>query len=107
MAICPDEAHIPQAHVSVCLVPDDVTCQVECAGHYSAQWEAECQQKHHFTNTNILVYTFCFNFQLINKLSPNAPPKPLVERYLIEIARNYNVPYEPDQSAMVRNITIN
>ncbi|CAB4014385.1 IST1 homolog isoform X1 [Paramuricea clavata] len=46
-------------------------------------------------NTNKTV-----NEKLINKLSPNAPPKALVERYLIEIARNYNVPYEPDPSAM-------
>ena len=34
-------------------------------------------------------------------MSPEAPPKILVERYLIEIARNYNVPYEPDQSVML------
>lgn len=38
--------------------------------------------------------------QLMHKLSVEAPPKILVERYLIEIAKNYNVPYEPD--AMVR-----
>lgn len=36
----------------------------------------------------------------MHKLSVEAPPKILVERYLIEIAKNYNVPYEPD--AMVR-----
>ncbi|XP_051565259.1 IST1 homolog isoform X2 [Myxocyprinus asiaticus] len=40
------------------------------------------------------------NDRLIHKLSVEAPPKILVERYLIEIAKNYNVPYEPD--AMVR-----
>lgn len=32
----------------------------------------------------------------MHKLSVEAPPKILVERYLIEIAKNYNVPYEPD-----------
>lgn len=32
----------------------------------------------------------------MHKLSLEAPPKILVERYLIEIAKNYNVPYEPD-----------
>ncbi|XP_053305067.1 IST1 homolog [Spea bombifrons] len=36
------------------------------------------------------------NDRLMHKLSVEAPPKILVERYLIEIAKNYNVPYEPD-----------
>uniref|UniRef100_A0A8D0C5R1 IST1 homolog n=1 Tax=Scleropages formosus TaxID=113540 RepID=A0A8D0C5R1_SCLFO len=40
------------------------------------------------------------NDRLMHKLSVEAPPKILVERYLIEIAKNYNVPYEPD--AMVK-----
>ncbi|MBN3299443.1 IST1 homolog [Amia ocellicauda] len=40
------------------------------------------------------------NDRLMHKLSVEAPPKILVERYLIEIAKNYNVPYEPD--AIVR-----
>ncbi|KAJ8247312.1 hypothetical protein GJAV_G00244860 [Gymnothorax javanicus] len=40
------------------------------------------------------------NERLMLKLGVEAPPKILVERYLIEIAKNYNVPYEPD--AMVR-----
>jgi len=40
-------------------------------------------------------------FQLMHKLSVEAPPKILVERYLIEIAKNYNVPYEPDSVVMV------
>ncbi|XP_043925891.1 IST1 homolog [Protopterus annectens] len=36
----------------------------------------------------------------MHKLSVEAPPKVLVERYLIEIAKNYNVPYEPDAVVM-------
>lgn len=36
----------------------------------------------------------------MHKLSVEAPPKILVERYLIEIAKNYNVPYEPDSVVM-------
>nr|XP_020465980.1 IST1 homolog isoform X2 [Monopterus albus] len=36
------------------------------------------------------------NDRLMHKLNVEAPPKILVERYLIEIAKNYNVPYEPD-----------
>ena len=34
--------------------------------------------------------------KLMHKLSVQAPPKILVEKYLIEIAKNYNVPYEQD-----------
>lgn len=41
-------------------------------------------------------------YQLMHKLSVEAPPKILVERYLIEIAKNYNVPYEPDAMVRVR-----
>ncbi|XP_063169166.1 IST1 homolog isoform X2 [Candoia aspera] len=37
---------------------------------------------------------------LMHKLNVEAPPKILVERYLIEIAKNYNVPYEPDSVVM-------
>ncbi|XP_066934921.1 IST1 homolog [Clytia hemisphaerica] len=41
------------------------------------------------------------NERLIVKLSPDPPPKILVERYLIEIARNYNVAFEPDPEVMM------
>lgn len=41
------------------------------------------------------------NERLIHKLSPDPPPKVLVERYLIEIAKNYNVPFEPDPEIMM------
>ncbi|XP_018425926.1 PREDICTED: IST1 homolog [Nanorana parkeri] len=40
------------------------------------------------------------NDRLMHKLSVEAPPKILVERYLIEIAKNYNVAYEPDSVVM-------
>lgn len=48
------------------------------------------------TNTSSTV-----NERLIIKMSPDAPPKILVERYLVEIAKNYNVPYEPDAGIML------
>ncbi|XP_044126753.1 IST1 homolog isoform X1 [Bufo gargarizans] len=38
--------------------------------------------------------------RLMHKLSSEAPPKILVERYLIEIAKNYNVQFEPDARVM-------
>ncbi|ELW50700.1 IST1 like protein [Tupaia chinensis] len=40
------------------------------------------------------------NDRLMHKLSVEAPPKILVERYLIKIAKNYNVPYETDLVVM-------
>ena len=36
------------------------------------------------------------NDKLMHKLSVQAPPKILVEKYLEEIARTYNVPFEAD-----------
>ena len=36
----------------------------------------------------------------MHKLSVQAPPKALVERYMVEIAKSYNVPFEPDPSVM-------
>ncbi|XP_072383675.1 IST1 homolog isoform X5 [Diabrotica undecimpunctata] len=38
--------------------------------------------------------------KLKHKLSIQAPAKLLVEKYLIEIAKSYNVPYEPDAQIM-------
>ncbi|KAK4879090.1 hypothetical protein RN001_007236 [Aquatica leii] len=38
--------------------------------------------------------------KLKHKLSIQSPPKLLVEKYLIEIAKNYNIDYEPDPQVM-------
>jgi len=38
--------------------------------------------------------------KLVHKLSVQAPPKLTVEKYLIEIAKYYNVEYEPDPQVM-------
>ncbi|KFM81294.1 IST1-like protein, partial [Stegodyphus mimosarum] len=43
------------------------------------------------------------NEKLVHKLSVQAPPKILVEKYLIEIARSHNVPYEPDAEVLEEN----
>ncbi|GFY67506.1 IST1 homolog [Trichonephila inaurata madagascariensis] len=40
------------------------------------------------------------NEKLVHKLSVQAPPKILVEKYLIEIAKSHNVPYEPDNEVL-------
>lgn len=42
--------------------------------------------------------------KLQHKMSIQAPPKLLVEKYLIEIAKIYNIEYEPDQSIMSSTI---
>jgi vacuolar protein sorting-associated protein IST1 len=34
-------------------------------------------------------------------MSVQSPPKLLVEKYLIEIAKNYNIEYEPDPQVCV------
>ena len=44
------------------------------------------------------------NEKLMHKLSVQAPPKMLVEKYLEEIARTYNVPYTPDYSSGVDDV---
>lgn len=38
--------------------------------------------------------------KLKHKLSIQAPPKLLIEKYLIEIAKSYDIPYEPDPQVM-------
>lgn len=38
--------------------------------------------------------------KLKHKLSIQAPAKLLVEKYVIEIAKSYNIPYEPDPQVM-------
>lgn len=38
--------------------------------------------------------------KLVHKLAIQAPPKLLVEKYLIEIAKVYNIEYEPDPQVM-------
>jgi len=42
-----------------------------------------------------------YNVQVLHKLSLAAPPKILVENYMIEIARTYQVPFEPDPLVMM------
>lgn len=41
--------------------------------------------------------------KVMHKLGVEAPPKILVERYMMEIARTYNVPFEPDPSVMAQD----
>merc|ERR1712045_969863 len=43
--------------------------------------------------------------KLMHKLSVQAPPKITVEKYLIEIARYYNVEYQPDPQVMMQDET--
>lgn len=43
------------------------------------------------------------NEKVMHKLGVQAPPKILVERYLVEIARTYNVSFDPDPSVMIQD----
>ena len=43
----------------------------------------------------LLAVVACY-LQVIHRLGAEAPKKSLVENYMIEIARNYKVDYEPD-----------
>lgn len=45
-----------------------------------------------------------YNVQVLHKLSLAAPPKILVENYMIEIARTYKVPFEPDPLVMMVSV---
>lgn len=38
--------------------------------------------------------------KLKQKMSVHSPPKILVEKYLIEIAKNFNVDYKPDEAIL-------
>jgi len=40
------------------------------------------------------------NEKVMHKMSVKAPPKILIEKYLIEIAKGYNVAFEPDPTVM-------
>lgn len=42
--------------------------------------------------------------KLMHKLSVQAPPKLTVEKYMIEIAKYYNVEYEPDSQVLVMTL---
>lgn len=37
----------------------------------------------------------------MHRMNVSAPPKRLVENYMVEIAKTYNVPFEPDPLVMM------
>ena len=41
------------------------------------------------------------NFQVLIKMGVAAPPKKLIEQYMIEIAKSFNIPFEPDPTALM------
>ena len=48
-----------------------------------------CTHTHTHTHTHALS-------QVIHRLGAEAPKKSLVENYMVEIARNYHINYQPD-----------
>lgn len=47
------------------------------------------------------------NDKVKRKLGVEPPPKILVENYLIEIAKNFNINYDPDKTVMLVSDYIN
>ncbi|WP_411025210.1 hypothetical protein, partial [Salmonella sp. s54836] len=43
------------------------------------------------------------NEKVIHRLGVGAPSSVLVERYLVEIAKNYNIHYQPDPTVMMES----
>ena len=58
---------------------------------YSKEFVEFCQRNEHEAK---------INEKLLHKLGVEAPPKQLVEMYMEEIAKSYNVPFTPDRSVM-------
>ena len=51
----------------------------------------------------ITVLTFCFHLvvsQVIHRMGSQAPPRALVEGYLVEIAQSHHIAFTPDEDAL-------
>ncbi|CAH1779435.1 unnamed protein product [Owenia fusiformis] len=68
----------------------------QLTGKYSKEFAEACSRN---TMENV-------NEVVMRKMSIHAPPKMLIESYMCEIAKSYNVPFEPDPSAMTDNSAI-
>ena len=44
--------------------------------------------------------------QVIHRLGAEAPKKSLVENYMVEIARNYHIDYQPDPTMFMVHFTL-
>lgn len=62
-------------------------------------------------NPRLLLYFLnftqnCFiSVQLMRKMSIYSPPKMLVENYMVEIAKSFNVEFTPDPIALLVSVT--
>ncbi|XP_076444666.1 IST1 homolog [Babylonia areolata] len=65
----------------------------EFAAKYSKEFAMACRSNE---RSNV-------SEKVIHKLSVQAPPKSLVERYMVEIAKSYNIPFEPDASVVAQD----
>jgi len=74
-------------------VPEMKVISEQLAYKYGKQYAQACRENSVGTVSKKLEY----------KLGVEAPPKILVERYLVEIAKSHNVPYEPDPEVMREN----
>lgn len=65
----------------------------EFAAKYSKEFALACRSNE---RSNV-------SEKVMHKLSVQAPPKTLVERYMVEIAKSYNIPFEPDASIVAQD----
>ena len=50
--------------------------------------------------------TMYISCQVIHRLGAEAPKKSLVENYMVEIARNYHIDYQPDPTMFMVHFTL-
>ncbi|KAL8566965.1 hypothetical protein ACOMHN_059765 [Nucella lapillus] len=65
----------------------------EFASKYGKEFALDCRSN---ARSNV-------SEKVMHKLSVQAPPKTLVERYMAEIAKSYNIPFEPDASVVAQD----
>lgn len=92
------DSGLEEAIASLIWVTPRLQCDIQELKHISEQFAAKYGKEYaQACRTNALNNV---SEKVMHKLSVQAPPKILVERYMIEIAKTYNVPFEPDAIVM-------
>ena len=58
-----------------------------------------------YTHKYFILWCLFFTVQLMRKMSIYSPPKMLVENYMVEIAKSFNVEFTPDPIALLVSVT--
>ena len=95
------DSGLEEAIASLIWVTPRLQCDIQELKHISEQFAAKYGKEYaQACRTNTLNNV---SEKVMHKLSVQAPPKILVERYMIEIAKTYNVPFEPDATIMTQD----